>query len=81
MHFMTPGLGRREFFVDNLLVRTHFIIVMILWTGIAPWEFEFHFPGSLIYTLLEAREALHAPWFGVHPSESLRGHRADKGLL
>jgi len=30
----------REFFFDNLLVRIHFIIVMIRWTGLAPWEFE-----------------------------------------
>jgi len=37
----------REFFVDFLLVRIHFIIVMIWWTGLAPWEFEFPFPGSL----------------------------------
>ena len=37
----------REFFIDNLLVRVHFIIVMIRWTGLAPWEFEFPFPGSL----------------------------------
>jgi len=29
----------REFFIDNLLVRIHFIIVMIRWTGLAPWEF------------------------------------------
>jgi len=40
----------REFFIDNLLVRTHFINVMIRWTGLAPWEFEFHFPGSLTST-------------------------------
>jgi len=33
----------REFFIDNLLVRIHFIIVMIRWTGLAPWEFEFPF--------------------------------------
>ena len=26
----------REFFTDNLLVRSHFIIVMIRWTGLAP---------------------------------------------
>ena len=26
----------REFFIDNLLVRIHFIIVMIWWTGLAP---------------------------------------------
>ena len=31
----------REFFIDNLLVRIHFIIVMIRWTSLAPWEFEF----------------------------------------
>ena len=31
----------REFFIDNLLVRIHFIIVMIRWTGLAPWELEF----------------------------------------
>ena len=37
----------REFFIDNLLVRIHFIIVTIRWTGLAPWEFEFPFPGSL----------------------------------
>ena len=34
-------LGESEFFIDNLLVRIHFIIVMIRWTGLAPWEFEF----------------------------------------
>ena len=32
-----------EFFIDNLLVRIHFIIVMIRWTGLVPWEFEFPF--------------------------------------
>ena len=38
--------------IDNLLVRIHFIIVMIRWTGLAPWEFECAFPGSLISTFL-----------------------------
>ena len=33
-------LEKREFFIDNLLVRIHFIIGMIRWTGLAPWEFE-----------------------------------------
>jgi len=42
----------RDFFVDNLLVRIHFIIVMIRWSGLAPWEFEFPFPGSLTSTFL-----------------------------
>jgi len=43
---------QREFFIDNLLVRIHYIIVMIRWTGLAPWEFEFPFPGSLTSTFL-----------------------------
>ena len=43
----------REFIIDNLLVRIHLIIVMIWWTGFAPREFEFPFPGSLISTFLE----------------------------
>ena len=42
-------LGEREFFIDNLLVRIHLIIEMIWWTGLAPWEFEFPFPGSLVW--------------------------------
>ena len=42
----------RDFFIDNLLVRIHYIIVMIKWTGLAPWEFEFPFPGSLTSTFL-----------------------------
>jgi len=37
----------REFFIDDLLVRK-----MIWWTGLAPWEFEFPFLGSLISTFL-----------------------------
>ena len=45
-------LCKTEFFIDNLLVRIHFIIVMIRWTGLLPWEFEFPFPGSLTSTFL-----------------------------
>jgi len=47
----------REFFVDNLLVRIHFIIVMIRWTGLALGEFEFPFPGSLTSTFLTQADA------------------------
>jgi len=50
---MVPGCSalrerecEREFFIANLLVRIHVIIVMIRWTGLVPWEFEFPFPGS-----------------------------------
>ena len=46
-----------EFFIGNLLVRIHFLIVMIRWTGLAPWEFEFPFPGSLTSTFLVEFEA------------------------
>ena len=45
------GAERHEL-IDNLLVRIHFIIVMIRWTGLAPWEFEFPFSGSLTPTFL-----------------------------
>ena len=51
------GGGRdRELFIDNLLVRVRFIIEMIWWTGLAPWEFEFPFPGSLISSFLAGTE-------------------------
>ena len=43
----------REFFIDNLLVRIHFIIVMIRWAGLAPWECEVHpvLPSSFTWKL------------------------------
>ena len=34
----SPGAPSKE---SSLLVRIHFIIVMMSWTGLAPWEFEF----------------------------------------
>ena len=34
---------KKEFFIENLLVRIHLIIVIIRWTSYAPWEFEFPF--------------------------------------
>jgi len=52
VNFLFPWVSptlEREFFIVNLLVRIHFIIVVIRWTGLAPWEFEFPFPGSLFY--------------------------------
>ena len=45
--------------IDNLLVRIHFIIEMIRWTVLAPWEIEFPFPGSLISTFID--HFLHLP--------------------
>ena len=37
----------REFFIHKLLVRIHLVIVMIRWTGLAPWEIEFPFQVAL----------------------------------
>jgi len=34
-----PAPLERGFFIDDLLVRIHYIIVMVKWTGLAPWEF------------------------------------------
>ena len=48
-----PRSRERELCIGNLLVRIHFIFEMIRWTGLAPWEFEFPFPGSLTSTFLE----------------------------
>ena len=45
----------REFIIDNPLVRIH---RCFLWTGLAPWEFESPFPGSLISTFLGFPENL-----------------------
>ena len=50
----------RELFIDNLLVRIHFIIVMIRWTGLAPWEIEFPFPGSLTSIFLSLQQPVAA---------------------
>jgi len=43
----------------SLLVRIHFIIVMIRWTGLAPCEFEFPFSGSHTSTFLAPRTTEH----------------------
>ena len=56
-HEDAPPLSEREFFIDNLLVRIHFIIVMIRRTGLAPWECEFPLPGSLTSTFLQVPHA------------------------
>ena len=53
-------MPERQFCIDNLMVRIHIIIVMIRWTGLAPWEFEFPFPGSLTSTF-QAEIVEHVP--------------------
>ena len=58
---------RARVHIDNLLVRIHCRIVMIKWPGLAPWEFEFPFPGSLAFTSLQ-REPLD---FNVDTREAM----------
>jgi hypothetical protein len=41
---------KREFFIDNLLLRIHSFFDMIWWTGLTPWEFELTFPSSFLGT-------------------------------
>jgi hypothetical protein len=48
-----PEMREREFCIDNLLVGIHFVIVMIRWTGLAPWEHEYTIPGSLTSNFLD----------------------------
>ena len=43
---------KKQFLIDNLLVRTDLIFEMIWWTGLAPWECEVPFAGSLTSTFL-----------------------------
>ena len=64
----------REFFIGNLLVRIHFILVMIRWTGLAPWEFEYPFPGSLTSTFLEGRQDVLVRCHVVVDEENLCNH-------
>ena len=60
-------LPERDFCIHNLLVRIHFFIVMIRWTGLAPWEFVFPFPGSLTSTF-------QVEGTTCHPRESLSSY-------
>ena len=82
----TKGLDRREDarvprerVIDNLLVRIHYIIVMIKWTGLAPWEFDPYIylprykgagpPPHIILTCLDTLVAsLRRRGAGTHPT-------------
>ena len=44
--------AEKELFIDNLLVRVCFIIVMITWTGLTSWELEFP-SGKRLLEVLE----------------------------
>ena len=76
--FIKASAGEgRELFIGNLLVRIHFIIVMIRWTGLAPWEVEFLFPDSLTSTFICAGK--EHPGHAAH--QTLRLGRLIRSLL
>jgi hypothetical protein len=55
----TASNVKRNFLIDSLLVllvRNHFIIQMIWWTGLAHWHFEFPFSGIFISAFLSSKE-------------------------
>ena len=70
--FLPPLEG--ELYIDNLLARIHFVIVMISRTGLPPWQFEFPFPGSLTSTFL-------SQVFPKHIAETPPSSCANAGLL
>ena len=67
-------LGGGEIFIYNLLVRIYRIIVVIRWTGFAPWEFGLPFPGSITSTYLDQVGAVGRDRYGTQPhfSSSLK---------
>ena len=49
------------------------------WTGLAPWEFEFPFPGSLISTFLGGRSRIHCSGPRTRPPSGVYT-RTTRGL-
>ena len=62
--------GGGDFFIDNIFVRIHFIIVMMRWTGLALWEFHVPFPSSLTSTFLEEGRVVGHDRCVTQPSSS-----------
>ena len=56
-----------EILIDNVMARNDCIIVVIRWSGLAPWVFGFPFPGSLTSTFLSIEDLvfgmLYAEWW------------------
>ena len=66
----------REFFIDNLLVRTHFVIVMIRWTGLAPWEFDHAATSTIEHAPFRRRDEGMRPPITPNMHGSTDGTRA-----
>ena len=52
---------------------------MIRWTGLAPWEFEFPFPGSLTTTFLELLQGRAPPCVEIVPDAGNNGSNFQIG--
>ena len=66
--------------MDNLLVRIHLITEMTWWTGLAPWESELPFPGSLESTFLAGAELSPTASVTEHPRQSVGGGKTLQNL-
>ena len=61
-HFFVEILFLERILIDNLLVRIHFIIAMIRWTGLAPRELKCPLPDSFKSTFLVCVPISHEQW-------------------
>jgi len=52
----------RNVSIDNLLIRIHFIIKRIWWTGLAAWEVEFAFSLQVTATSAEGVQTNRLLW-------------------
>ena len=64
-------VSKREYFIDILLVRNHFIIVMIRWTGLVPWEFKFYVPCRLTKISDSHVRHMKLAWAALSPKVAL----------
>ena len=70
----------KEFLIDNLLVRVHFVIEMIWWTGLAPWEFKKSLFQAAVY-LLNHLPQCRSFWSGSRRPRQLPSLPSKQGYL
>ena len=66
----SPQVARETYFLTSSWCESTFIIVMIRSTGLAPWEFEFHFSGRGSHSppnfSINCSISLHSPVMVLH---------------
>ena len=55
-------LAEREFVIDNLLLRIHPIRVIIRWTGLALWRYDFFSSDSFTSIFIMLRWQVNRSW-------------------